>query len=46
MGYFYTFSTNTLISFYQVVLSRNMTEFAHKRTQIVDDCPLVVGNGE
>jgi len=44
--YFYTLSTNTLINFYRVVLSRNMTKFATKRTRIVDDCPLVVGNGE
>lgn len=46
MAYFYTLSTNTLINFYRVVLSRNMTKFATKRTRIVDDCPLVVGNGE
>ncbi len=45
-AYFYTLSTNTLINFYRVVLSRNMTKFATKRTRIVDDCPLVVGNGE
>lgn len=46
MAYFYTLSTNTLINFDRVVLSRNMTKFGNKRTQIVDNCPLVVGNGE